>query len=292
MSKPVSEKITRDIPQAIVTYVVVLVVFAPVLHWLTVATRQSEQLFQAFAILAFASAFLIWEKRGRVGLYLRHDRVSLCLLLGSLLLAGLQTLSPGFPWVLPALAMALAALLRFTLGAEQARRLSPALVTALLGFLFFVIAMPWLDWPLRMLAGQWSASILDFLGVGTSLHLITRPEPGLILQAGGRPFLVAPECNGFGLLSSSLVLTLILSVYRRMGALDGVLALVSAVVIAFAGNLVRITVIVLLAPHVTNYDLMHEAVGLLVFYSALGLVGWLVWTWPTRADAAAANSEA
>ena len=228
MSQPVSQEVRRDIPLALLTYGAAAVVFTPVLHWLTVTTRQSEQLIQAFAILAFASAFLIWEKRGRVGLYLRHDRASLLLLGVALLLAGLQVLNPTFPWILAALAFLVASLVRYILGPSQARRLSPALITALLGFIFFVVAMPWLDWPLRMLAGQWSARILELLGITASLHLVAQPEPGLILQAAGRPFLVAPECNGFGLLSSSLVLALILSVYRRLAAVDGVLVLVGA----------------------------------------------------------------
>ena len=87
---------------------------------------------------------------------------------------------------------------------------------------------------------------------------------------------MAQECNGFGLLGGALMLTLMLSIYRRVGVLNAIMLLAGSVVMAFIANILRIVIIVLLAPHVPSYTVMHEAVGITVFYGALGLLFWLV----------------
>ena len=46
--------------------------------------------------------------------------------------------------------------------------------------------------------------------------------PMLILLNNGRPFHVAAECNGFGMISSCLLMTLIIVLYRRLSLFDRV----------------------------------------------------------------------
>lgn len=160
--------------------------------------------------------------------------------------------------------------------------LAPFMVAALL-----LVALPWLDWPLRVFAGRGALWIFDLLGQDPGLGLLRRGgEVMLILVVQGHPFHVAAECNGFGLLGSSLLLSLSLVFYRQVGLLDAFLITIAAIFVAYLGNLARITVIVLLAPHLMDhYDLMHEIVGTMAFYGVLLLIGWLVvgfGKWPEK----------
>ncbi|MCD8483709.1 MAG: exosortase/archaeosortase family protein [Verrucomicrobia bacterium] len=99
----------------------------------------------------------------------------------------------------------------------------------------------------------------------------------LLLIVNDKPFHVAPECNGFGVMTSSILLTLLLIIHRQIGLLDKGLLLVGALTLAFAANILRIIIIVLLAPLVgtENYMLMHEIVGSITYYGCL-IVIWLL----------------
>ncbi len=270
-----------DWVQATITYVAATVVFAPVLLWLFRQTRHHEQLSQALVILLGLGAFLAWENREKLRLRLTHDRTSLCFLLGAFVLASLQFLTPELPLILIAFLLAVAGLLRFTFGARAAVATGPLLL-ALGFFTLLVIFLPAFDWPLRILAGKWSAYLLGLLGGDTGLYYVAGPVPHLTLESAGKPFIVAAECNGFGLLSSSLLITLGLGYYRRLAWLDFALLLAGSVFLALGANILRIICIVLLAPKVSNYHVMHEAVGIAIYYASLGLICWLVWTCPRR----------
>jgi exosortase/archaeosortase family protein len=102
------------------------------------------------------------------------------------------------------------------------------------------------------------------------------PPVELLLVTGNRTFLVATECNGFGLITSSLLLGLIRLLYLRTAWWRFVILLPLCVVVAFAFNFLRISVIVLLAPRFPeHYSVLHETAGIVALYSGLGLV-WLL----------------
>ena len=89
-------------------------------------------------------------------------------------------------------------------------------------------------------------------------------------------FVVATECNGFGLITSSLLLGMIRLLYQRATWLWFSLLLPLCVGVGFAFNFMRITAIVLLAPTFPlHYKGLHETAGIIALYSGLGLV-WLL----------------
>jgi len=260
---------------AAITYVAALLVFLPVIRWIFVQTTTKEQLLHAFVILFGSGALLAYYNQEKLQLRLQHDAYS-----HGLLLLSFGCIAINHWLALPFLGLmsfclALAALVRFTFGPRPSP-ITHALLIAFALFLLLMLTMPQFDWPLRRIAGSWSAWLLGLLGKGAELILITRPEPQLILNVDQRPFVVAPECNGFGIISASILLCLLLSIYRRVSLLDTGLLLIGSVTLAFFANTVRILLIVCLAPHVENYMLMHEVVGALIFYGALALLGWLV----------------
>lgn len=283
-----------DWPIMLATYLGAMLTFYPLIRWLFFTTESSDQLLHALIVLAAAGFFLLMEKRRKLSLVLAHDQRSVLLLVASFILVAitmfLPTKSNAGPAFLQAIlllagfGLALASLVRYTLGPVAARA-ARGFIIAFTFFMILALALPILDWPMRALAGKWSMNLLSWLGQGAHLQLVNLSadgqsiQPELVLTTAGRPFIVAAECNGFGLLSASLLLTILLAIYRKLRAFDFFLVMVLAIVSAFIANTLRILVIVLLAPKVDNYMLMHESIGLVFFYSALAFLWWFVYGW-------------
>jgi len=155
------------------------------------------------------------------------------------------------------------------------------LLTVAMPFLIFALLLlmyPYADWPLRMLSGRGAAWLLELLGSDPQLGLLTKGEAVyLILVVHQHPFHVAAECNGFGIFGAALLVTAPLLFLQRVGWGDTILIAFLAAFLAYAGNLVRMAVIVLLAPRwMEHYQLMHEIVGTIAFYTVLLFLIWLV----------------
>jgi len=250
-------------------------VFWPAARWIATQTFAQEQLKQSFYVLVLAGAWIAWEKRASLGLHLRLANTALTWLVASYALALGAVLMHQPLLVLAGMIAAIAGALHFTLGPEAFRRAAPLL--AVFGvFLLIVLALPVLDWPLRKAAGLEAGRLLLSLGFKASLAVSGGADGDLLLRVGNRTFTVAPECNGFGIMSSALLLGLLLLLYRRAAWWKHLVYLPACVVVAFVFNLLRIFAIVTLAPSFPNhYTALHEIAGLVALYSGLGLVWWL-----------------
>lgn len=188
--------------------------------------------------------------------------------------------------IIPAYCCALAAAVRFVFG-EGTRRLTRTVASTLCVFLIASVFMEPLDWPLRSLTGQWSSYALELIGQTTQLGLVGQEAgpPMLILAVNDHPFHVASECNGFGVIMTSLLLALLLAIYRRLSIFDICLNVLAGLILGFAFNTLRIVIIVLLAPTLMeHYHIMHEIVGGLTYWACLILV-WVSLNGPTRPEA-------
>lgn len=256
--------------------------FWPVATWVTARTFAHEQLKQSFFITLLAGIWIAWEQRGALRLRLQLERTGLvCVLTAYACVAGALLLDAPL-LVLAGLVAAAAGTVQILFGERALRRAAPLL--AAFGLLIvFVLLFPVLDWPLRKMAGIESARLLQSFGLASQLRIVPGPEVKLLLLNPHGSFVVATECNGFGLISSSLLLGTIFLLYRRAAwwKFPGLLALCLAV--AFTMNLLRIAAIVSLAPSFPgHYHAMHETAGILALYLGLGVV-WLLTGWrPTR----------
>ena len=262
----------------------------PLTLWFAQTAHEQSRIFHAMLVLGLASVFLV--RFGGVDVKNTFElgpaaRRALYLSYGLLILNYAATIFIESPLtsllILPAYCAGLAALVRFVFG-EGTRRLTRTVATTFCAFLLISIWMEPLDWPLRQLAGKWSGYLLGLLGQSVELGLINKENglPALILLVNEHPFHVAAECNGFGVIMTSLLLALLLGVYRRLNYFDLVLNIVAGLIMGFAFNILRIVIIVLLAPSLMDhYMLMHEIAGGITYWACLILL-WIFLNGPTE----------
>lgn len=257
-------------------WLAVLAVFAPSLVWIAQVAISREQLRDGVAVLIFALVYLMRED-GRPAVWtLRFGRWAVVFVAGACVLAGVAGVIHQPLPLMVALGLLAGAVLLFLFG-DGVLPLATGLAVAFSGFVILAVLFPFADVPLRLFAGRAAMSFLDFIGRPSDLLLAGEPVR-LVLVSGGRPFEVAPECNGFGITSSCLLLGLLLAFGRRLRVVDKILVMVLAPLIGLFSNALRIIVIVLLAPAagVSGYQTMHEVVGTMLFLGTLAGMWWLV----------------
>ncbi|MDQ8209202.1 archaeosortase/exosortase family protein [Coraliomargarita sp. SDUM461003] len=265
----------------------------PLTTWFAQTANDQSRIFNALIVLVAASVLLVRFGGVTVTQPLELNasaRRALYAAYGLLLATYLIPLIVKVEWtgllIIPAYCCALAAMVRFVFGADT-QRLSRTVAGTLCAFLLLSILMEPLDWPLRSMAGQWSGYVLGLFGQSTDLGLVGQEggPPMLILRVNDYPFHVASECNGFGVILTSLLLALLLAIYRRLNVFDLCLNMLAGVIIGFIFNTLRIVIIVILAPSLMeHYHLMHEIVGGLTYWACLILV-WVSLNGPTRPEA-------
>lgn len=267
--------------------------FWPVTQWFAESAQEQNRLLYSLTVLALATIILIRYDGAEIKNTLTLNPSSRRALIASfiLLLAnfiGYRTAPDEWRGltsliIIPAYCCGLAALFRFIFG-EGTRSLTRTTAGTLCGFLLLSILMQPMDWPLRGLAGHWSASVLEFIGKSVELGLVKAENypPKLILWVEQHPFHVASECNGFGVILTSVLIGLLLALYRRLGVFNTALNIFAGLILGFIFNILRIVIIVLLAPTFMNhYSLMHEVVGNITYWGCLVLL-WLLLNGPTQ----------
>jgi exosortase/archaeosortase family protein len=269
-----------DIGIAVLIWIITAVLFWPATKWLARETLQSEQLLNAFAVLVFAGIILMREHPRPLVLSF-GQRAGRDLTLSYILMAVAMLFRQPYLALL-AYCFALSAGAFFVFGSEIARVVY-SLLAAFAAFVFFVLSLPVFDWPLRRMAGLMASWLLEVTGQETQLGLVNEGTPRLLLAVNGRLFEVAPECNGFGLISGAAMLAVLLTLYRRIAIPRKILCFGIAVLIGFFFNSLRILVICLLAPSMPDhYAQMHEIVGMLAYFGGLLLIWWMIQGMPER----------
>jgi len=255
--------------------VMLALVYSPLLVWLGRTTVKTEQLNTGGVLVLFAIAICLRDALETLRVKPNLNNYGLSLLFLGFACLWLAGRSPRgvLPLVLLSFCLSFAAIISFLFGEIGVRRFLPALG----GFLVFGLLVglfPALDWPLREIAARFSGGVLKWMHMPVQVEVWMHKPPELVLQVPGRTFVVATECNGFGLLTSSLLLATILGFQYRLAWVRKLGLVAFAIPTAIAANLLRIVTICLIAPRTTiRYDVIHEGVGT-IFY-VIGLV--VVW---------------
>jgi exosortase/archaeosortase family protein len=256
-------------------FLVTALVFLPATLFLVQTTIAQEQLYTSLTVLV-VMLVIVWRDHDFT-FHVAADlgKPTLGLLGLSFVLLGLQLVFQISGLAILAFLCAIAAFLLYVMGERFLREVS-LLSGAFALFVFFALSIQSFDWPLRRLAGGYSGWMLQLFGLEIDLTMqAVEGQPGLFLISEGRPFFVAAECNGFGMISAAALMAVLIAMYRQRTVLDSLLMLAAGGFIGFVGNTLRIFVIVMLAPHVSDYMLMHEIVGIALLYSSIGVIYWL-----------------
>lgn len=268
----------------------------PITLWFAHSAHEQSRILNAFIVLVAASVMLIRFGQMRITDPLSLNQPARSYLIGAfgLLVVGLilRPICSKFPDLInvliqlipiPAYCSALASLILFIFG-PSALRIARTVCGSLCAFLLLSILMQPLDWLLRALAGKFSGATLSLLGNTVNLGLTKSAQepPMLILMVNQNPFHVASECNGFGVILSSVLIAVILSIYHKVGPLRSIVYISTGLVLGFVFNTLRIVIIVLLAPILMQYyHLMHEAIGVVTYWGCLSLA-WLLFKGPIK----------
>lgn len=248
----------------------------PLLVWLGRASLHVAQLSTGALLVVFAVVVCFQDslRRLRFEPHLNGSGVALLGLGMACLWLARWLTAATLPLVVVSFCASFAGIIAFLFGRAGVRQFLPALC----GFFVFGLLVglfPAMDWPLRMLAARYAAGALAALG--TPVQIVVQPgqPPELVLRTGNGFFRVATECNGFGLLTSSVLLATILAFQYRLLWLNKLGLLAISVPVAIVCNFLRIVSICLVAPRVTlSYGFVHESLGTLFYAGGLALV-WL-----------------
>lgn len=252
----------------------------PLVRWLGYQSIQRDQLHTGgmliLIVLAISLRDTLYAVRPRFSLT-NEGLGYLALALSLIWYAGY---APGFalPLMLVSMSLALAGLLSFVFGKQGVSRFTPAFA----GFVLFGLLaglFPSLDWPLRRVSAVFSARLLHLVGAPVRVLLADYRPPELVLDVQGHLFRVATECNGFGLMTSSLLIAAVLGFryHLRAWRIPALIAL--AVPLSVVFNMLRIVSIALLAPRVSiSYTVVHESLGLLFYTGGLAAI-WQLARW-------------
>ncbi len=255
---------------------VAVIAYGPLMGGVWEMSAQTTQALNAFVLLgvAFVDALLTALKMGPFRLTINSHG----LLLFGLSCLALVIASVGQVWAFAILGLCLnvGALLSFCFGRSGMRAFYPALV----GFgviVLMLVLVPQVDEMLRLLAGRVSAWVLPLLGIRIELLVQQAPfQVYLVAERGAGVFNVATECNGLGILMSSVVLSLIQSLKRRIPIYGLMLLLMGSMCIGLGFNVVRIVAIALTALRTDlPYAFIHEGLGTVIYFLALLGVWWL-----------------
>jgi exosortase len=257
--------------------VLIGLLYLPLLHWLGSTTIHTQQLFNGALLVVIALAICVRDAVYdlRPAPQISNQGIGLVALAFGCLWLGTRWHAWLLPLVVLSACLAFAGVVSFLFGSSGARQFLPALAAF---FVFGVLAglVPTLDWPLRAMAARYAGGLLVTMGSPVKIALEQGQPPQLLLYVKDRIFVVATECNGFGLLTSALIVATILAFQNRLPWMEKLLLWAVSIPIAITFNFLRIVSICLVAPRTTlPYGFVHETLGLVFYFLGLGLI-WKV----------------
>lgn len=254
--------------------VLIGLLYVPLLSWLGWRTLHTQQLLNGAVLVLFALGICVRDAMGNLRFAVQIGNLGISLIALALLCLWLAARWRFLvlPLVLLSACLAFAGIVSFLLGRVGVRQFLPA-VSAFFVFGVLVGLVPTLDWPLRAMAARYAGGWLATLGVPVKIALAHGQPPQLLLSVQNRVFVVATECNGFGLLTSSLIVATTLAFQYRLRWLEKLSLWALSIPIAIVGNFLRIVSICLVAPRTSlPYSFVHETLGLVFYFLGLGFI--------------------
>ncbi len=252
---------------------VTLAAYGPMVYSVVELSTRTTQAVNAFLLLGFAALEALLSVRRRHTFGFQVTTHGILLFSASCLALALASVTGLWPLAVLGLCFNMAALLSFCFGRDGARLFYPAL--AGLGCaVALVVFVPRFDGLLRLVAAHGSAAALNLSGFQT--QVVAQAEPfsvHLVVERGLSVFDVATECNGFGIILSSVVLAVIVGARRAYPWRVTIALGLAAGLAGLVFNTARIVAISLASMNtMVDYRLIHEGLGTIVYAVALAAV--------------------
>ena len=277
-----------------VLYLLLIIAFWPITRWFADTAQAQSRILHAFIVIVFATGFLIRFSRVKISAAFTLNpkaRVTLIAAYALLFIGYINQLwvlkfpnlsAPFFLLLstivnISAYCLAIASVSFFLFGKYLDRIIYTISGTFCVFLLFSTLLEP-LDWPLRGITGQWSAALLGLAKQNVALQFQQTGDgiSHLLLIVNGQTYHVATECNGFGVILTSILISVMLVIFRKRSYFDCILNIMTGAIVGFAFNIFRIISIVMVAPLMMNhYHLIHEVIGGIAYWSCLIFVWWL-----------------
>ena len=253
---------------------VTLAAYGPMAYSVIVLSSRTTQAVNAFVLLGMAAIEAAASARREAPAHFSVTSHGILLFSASCLALIAGSATNLWPLAVLGLCLNLAALLSFGFGPAGVRRFYPAL-TGLGCAIILMTFVPHYDRVLRLVAADGSAWLLNLAGYHTQVALRAEPFGAtLVVERGVSLFDVATECNGFGIILSSVVLAVILAWRAACPWWFRALLAMASVGVGLAFNVLRIVAISLVSMNtMIKYSLIHEGLGTLIYTAAL----WAVW---------------
>ncbi len=256
---------------------VTVAAYGPMVYGVIRLSTRTTQALNAFVLLGFAAVEAFVSVHRVHPFRLQVTPHGIVLFSASCMALAVASLSGLWPLAVLGLCFNIASLLSFGFGREGTRFFHPALagLGCAVALLVFV---PRFDLLLRLTAARGSAVALNLVGFQT--QVVAQQDPfgvNLVVERGLSVFNVATECNGFGIILSSVVLVVLVSARRAYPWVLRVGLALAAVGMGLVFNTLRIVAISLASMNtMLDYTLIHEGLGTLVYMAALAAVWSLV----------------
>jgi exosortase/archaeosortase family protein len=254
--------------------VLIGLLYVPLLHWLGSRTLHTQQLLNGALLVVFALAICVRDAVDKLRFAAQIDSLGIIVIALALLCLWLAMRWRfwALPLVLLSACLAFAGIVSFLLGKAGVRQFLPA-VSAFFVFGVLVGLVPTLDWPLRAMSARYAGGLLAAFGVPVKIALANGQPAELLLSVQQHVFVVATECNGFGLLTSSLIVATTLAFLHRLPWLDKLSLWAVSMPIAIVCNFLRIISICMVAPRaILPYGFVHETLGMAFYFLGLGFI--------------------
>ena len=254
--------------------VLIGLLYLPLLHWLGSKTLHTQQLLNGALLVVFALAICVRDAVDKLRVTVQLGNLGIGLIMLALFCFWLAARWRFWmlPLVLLSACLAFAGIISFLFGNAGVRQFLPA-VSAFFVFGVLVGLVPTLDWPLREISARYAGGLLAAFGVPVRIALEKGQPAQLLLSVEHHVFVVATECNGFGLLTSSLIVATTLAFLHRLPWLEKLSLWAVSIPIAIVCNFLRIISICVVAPRTPlPYGFVHETLGMVFYFLGLGLI--------------------